>query len=99
MLMRLTIALGALFMLAACGAGDPTNLTGTTPDSCALARPDFGGPATAADRAVFAYDASAPLNLMKKVDSTTKNGVEFSTISYDSPDGGSVSGIMIQQLG
>jgi len=32
-------------------------------DTCAIARPDFGGPASAADRALFAYDATAPLNL------------------------------------
>jgi uncharacterized protein len=70
----------------------------TTPDSCAIARPDFGGPATAADRALFAYDASAPLNLRMTVDST-KNGVEFSTISYSSPDGGSVPGIMTRPVG
>lgn len=68
------------------------------PDTCAIARPDFGGPATAADLALFAYDASAPLNLKKTVDSTG-NGVEFNTISYDSPDGGSVPGILFQPMG
>jgi dienelactone hydrolase len=68
------------------------------PDTCAIARPDFGGPATAADRALFAYDASAPLNLKKTVDST-RNGVEFNTISYSSPDGGLVPGIMYQPVG
>ena len=90
--------------LAACGGSDSTGTavldraTHATTDSCALARPDFGGPATAADRALFAYDASAPLNLKTTVDST-RNGVEFSTISYTSPDGGSVPGIMTRPVG
>jgi uncharacterized protein len=62
-------------------------------DSCSGTRPDFGGPATAADRAQFGYDANAPLNLQKTVTSTS-NGVEVSTISFDSPDGGRVKGMM-----
>ena len=62
-------------------------------DSCSGARPDFGGPATAADRALFAYDVDAPLNLQKTVESTT-NGVEVSSISFSSPDGGLVTGKM-----
>ena len=72
------------------------NRAGT--DACPNARPDFGGPATAADRALFAYDAKAPLNLKKTVDSTA-NGVEYSSISFDSPDGGSVPGIMYVPIG
>jgi dienelactone hydrolase len=56
-------------------------------DSCSGARPDFGGPATAADRDLFGYDASAPLNLQKTVESTS-DGVEVSAISFSSPDGG-----------
>jgi dienelactone hydrolase len=62
-------------------------------DSCSGARPDFGGPATAADRALFAYDVAAPLNLQKTIESTN-NGVEVSTIAFSSPDGGSVTGRM-----
>lgn len=73
-------------------------LSRAMPDTCVLARPDFGGPATAADRALFAYDASAPLNLTKAVDST-RNGVVFSTISFSSPDGGAVPGIMTEPVG
>lgn len=72
--------------------------TTATADTCALARPNFGGPATAADRALFAYDANAPLNLRKTVDST-RNGVEFNSISYDSPAGGSATGIMYVPVG
>jgi cephalosporin-C deacetylase-like acetyl esterase len=68
------------------------------PDPCALARPDFGGPATAADRALFAYDVNAPLNLIRTVDST-KAGVEFSSITYSSPDGGSVTGTLAVPIG
>ena len=62
-------------------------------DSCSGARPDFGGPATAADRAIFAYDVQEPLNLQKTVESTV-NGVEVSSITFSSPDGGSVTGMM-----
>ena len=62
-------------------------------DSCSGVRPDFGGPATAADRALFAYDVNAPLNLQKTVESTN-NGVEVSRISFSSPDGGSVAGMI-----
>ena len=62
-------------------------------DSCSGARPDFGGPATAADRALFAYDVQAPLNLQKTVESTV-DGVEVSSITFSSPDGGSVTGMM-----
>jgi len=68
------------------------------PDTCAVARPDFGGPATAADRALFTYDASAPLNLQKTLESTA-NGVQASVISYTSPDGGSVPGLMVEPVG
>ena len=68
------------------------------PDACPSGRPDFGGAATATDRALFAYDANAPLNLKKTVDST-KNGVQFSSISFDSPAGGSAPGIMIEAVG
>jgi dienelactone hydrolase len=62
-------------------------------DSCSGARPDFGGLATAADRALFSYDVNAPLNLQKTVQYTT-NGVEVSSISYNSPDGDLVTGLM-----
>lgn len=62
-------------------------------DSCSGARPDFGGPATAADRALFAYDVDARLNLRKTVESTN-DGVELSAISFSSPDGGSATGMM-----
>ena len=67
-------------------------------DSCAVVRPDFGGAASEADRKLFAYDASAPLNLKKTVE-TTNNGIEVSEISFDSPDGGSVTGLMFDPVG
>ena len=66
--------------------------------SCAVVRPDFGGPATDADRALFAYDVNAPLNLQQTVESSV-NGVQFSGISYTSPAGGSVPGILVEPLG
>jgi dienelactone hydrolase len=62
-------------------------------DSCSGARPDFGGVASAADRALFGYDVDAPLHLQKTVESTS-NGVEASSISFSSPDGGLVTGMM-----
>jgi uncharacterized protein len=62
-------------------------------DSCSGARPDFGGLATDADRKLFSYDVNAPLNLQKTVTGTV-NGVEVSSISYNSPDGGLVTGLM-----
>ncbi|HEX8273725.1 MAG TPA: alpha/beta fold hydrolase [Longimicrobiaceae bacterium] len=62
-------------------------------DSCSGARPDFGGTATAADRSLFGYDADAPLDLQKTVESTN-DGVEASSISFSSPDGGRVTGMM-----
>jgi dienelactone hydrolase len=67
-------------------------------DSCALARPDLGTAATQADLALFAYDVNAPLNLQTTVESTT-GGVEFSGISYDSPAGGRVTGILVNPVG
>ena len=61
-------------------------------DSCSGARPDFGV-AAEEERTLFSYDVNAPLNLQKTVESTT-NGVETSSISFSSPDGGLVTGMM-----
>ncbi len=112
MLVKLTIAPIAL-LISACAAGgnegkitDPPTTTPppvTTPpappaENCTIARPDFGAPATAEDRAVFAYDAKAPLNLKKTVDSIS-GGVEYNSISYDSPAGGSAPGLMYVPVG
>jgi uncharacterized protein len=66
-------------------------------DSCTLARPDFGAPATQAELGLFAYDVNAPLNLQKTVESTV-GGVEVSAISYDSPAGGRVTGLLFIPL-
>src|SRR5215208_1910643 len=95
--MRPVMALAALF-LAACGSpsGPRTTLLPAA-DSCAISRPDFGAVATAADRNLFAYDVDAPLNLQKTVESTT-NGVEVSAISFDSPDGGSATGLLFDPV-
>jgi dienelactone hydrolase len=96
-------ALSALFISACAGgvdvSGDITEPTDPSAvvDSCPAARPNFGAPATAADRALFAYDADAPLNLRRTADSTA-NGVEFNSISYDSPAGGSVPGLLNRPL-
>ena len=95
--MKAAIAAAAL-SVSACGAS-PDSPTGPTPgaDSCAVARPGFGGPATAADRALFAYDVNAPLNLQKTLESTNK-GVEVSAISFTSPDGGTATGLLFDPV-
>jgi uncharacterized protein len=88
------IALLAFFVVAC--AGSPTTPSPVT-DSCAVARPDFGMAATAADRNLFAYDVDAPLHLQKTLESTT-NGVEVSAVAFDSPDGGSVTGLLFDPV-
>lgn len=98
--MKSPLALAALF-IAACGstteppAAPPTG-TSTASGSCAVVRPDFGV-AAAADLDLFAYDANAPLNLQKAVESTN-DGVEVSAISFDSPAGGSATGLMFDPV-
>ncbi len=88
--MKPAIALMALLITActASAAGPRTDA-----DSCAVARPEFGGVATEADLDLFDYDVDAPLNLQQALEST-KNGVQVSTISYSSPAGGSVTGLL-----
>lgn len=92
---RLRTPLWVTFLLlAACDDRDPT-----VPDpdaSCAIVRPDFGV-ATADELDRFAYDATAPLNLATTVEDTV-SGVEVSAISYDSPDGGRVTGLLFDPL-
>ncbi len=66
-------------------------------DSCAVARPNFGAAATQAELGLFAYDVNAPLNLQKTVENTS-GGVELSGISYDSPAGGRVTGILVNPV-
>ena len=96
--MKPTMALLALFSYACAGsAAESTTTPSLVADSCAVARPDFGGVASAADRDLFAYDVNAPLNLQKAVESTA-NGVEVSTISFGSPDGGSVTGLLFDPV-
>lgn len=91
--MKPAIALAALFMSACAGS---TTEPPSVADSCAVARPDFGV-ATAAERDFFAYDVNAPLNLQKAIESTN-NGVEVSAISFSSPDGGSVTGLLFDPV-
>lgn len=69
----------------------------TAGDPCPASRPQFGV-ATEAERALFAYDAAAPLNLQKTAQTTTAVST-LSTISYDSPAGGSATGIMAEPVG
>ncbi len=106
--MKPTMALAALCVFACAGSRDepgtaplgpsaPAAGPGLAADSCAVARPDFGGAATAADRALFAYDVAAPLRLRTTVESTS-GGVAVSAIAYDSPDGGSVTGLLFEPV-
>jgi dienelactone hydrolase len=92
--MKAGIALATMLLSACAGSATDPPPAG---DSCAVERPDFGGPATAADRELFAYDVSAPLNLHTAVESTSE-GVEVSSISFDSPDGGSVTGLLFDPV-
>jgi uncharacterized protein len=96
--MKPAVPLVALFIAACTGSSaEPADESITQlplgADSCALARPDFGEPATAADRNLFAYDVNAPLNLQKTTTSEN-NDVDVSSISFDSPGGGRVTGMM-----
>jgi dienelactone hydrolase len=92
--MKPGIALVALLISACAGsAAEPP----TADDSCAVERPDFGGAATAADRNLFAYNVNAPLNLQKAVENTI-NDVEVSSVSFNSPDGGSVTGMLFDPV-
>src|SRR5829696_3318692 len=99
--MKPTIAFVALIVSACAGSADPvTDPITQTPvglDSCTVARPNLGGPASQTDLAQFAYDANAPLNLQKVVENAS-GGVEFSGISYDSPAGGRVTGILVNPV-
>jgi len=76
---------------------EPKNELKPGSDSCSIARPDFGGAASAGERSLFAYDVNAPLNLEKTAESTG-NGIEVSTISFSSPDGGSVTGLLVDPV-
>jgi uncharacterized protein len=100
--MKTAIAVVAL-MISACGSStaeaineSPVNEPPANVDSCAIARPSFGV-ATAAERERFAYDVNAPLNLQKNVENTV-DGVEISAISFDSPDGGRVTGMLFDPV-
>lgn len=96
--MKPALALLALVMAACAGSSAEPNTAPTDgADSCAIARPDFGAAATEADRQLFAYDVNAPLDLKKTVEFTT-NGVESSVISFSSPAGGSVSGLLFDPV-
>jgi dienelactone hydrolase len=53
--------------------------------------------ATADDRGLFAYDADAPRNLQRTVEST-KDGVAVSAVSFGSPGGGSVTGLLFDPV-
>jgi dienelactone hydrolase len=70
--------------------------TPTAGGSCPVARPDFGV-ATAADLDLFAYDVKAPLNLQVAVESTN-DGVQTSAIAFDSPAGGSATGLLFDPV-
>ena len=91
--MKPAIALVALFFSA---CTDPATEQLTSADTCAFARPDFGV-ATAAERSLFAYDVNAPLNLQQTVE-YTRNGVEVSAVSFNSPDGGRVTGLLFDPV-
>jgi dienelactone hydrolase len=90
-------------VLAACAGSDadpiiePIIQPPVAADSCTLARPSFGSAATQAELSVFTYDANAPLNLQKTIENNV-GAVEVSAISYDSPAGGRVTGLLFIPL-
>ena len=86
------IALLALTLAACESPAEPR----TTVDPCLIARPDFGV-AGQADIDLFAYDTNAPLNLEKVVEDTVRD-VEISEISFDSPRGGRVTGLLFDPI-
>ena len=95
------VALLAL-LVSACAGPDAALIEpiATSPvgvDSCAVRRPDFGAAATHAELSQFAYDVDAPLNLVKAVEAAN-DGVEVSGISYDSPAGGRVPGLLVSPV-
>jgi dienelactone hydrolase len=92
--MKAATALAALF-ISACTVA-PAGPISPVADSCAVARPAFGAPATQTERDLFAYDVNAPLNLQKTVESTT-NGVEVSAISFSTPEG-AVTGLLFDPV-
>ena len=96
--MKPKIAFVALITAACAGSdADPIEPIVNPPvgvDSCVVARPNFGAAATQAELGLFAYDVNAPINLQKTVENTS-GGVELSGISYDSPAGGRVTGILV----
>ena len=93
--MKAVLALVVLFG-SACATDTGITKPPTGADSCAVARPDFGV-AGAAERDVFAYNVNAPLNVQQTVESTN-NGVEVSAVSFDSPDGGRVTGMLFDPV-
>jgi len=92
--MRPAIALIASLISACAGSSAEPN---PAADSCTAERPNFDAVATAAERDLFAYDVNAPLNLQQAVESTN-NGVQVSAISFSSPGGGSVTGLLFDPV-
>jgi dienelactone hydrolase len=93
-----TVALLTICVSACASSSSPESTYSPAPaDSCAVVRPDFGAAATEADRGIFAYNAGAALNFNKTLESTS-DGIERSTISFDSPDGGSVKGLLFDPV-
>src|SRR3712207_1220801 len=94
--MKPMTALLVLFV-SACAGSPAEPGPGPVANSCEVVRPDFGAAATAAERDLFAYDVNAPLNLQTVVESTN-HGVEVSALSVNSPDGGSVTGLLFDPV-
>ena len=95
--MRPTLAVLVL-VASACAASSSEPLAGPPAgaDSCAVARPEFGV-AAAAEREIFGYDSDAPLGLQETVESTS-DGVQVSAISFGSPGGGRVTGLLFDPV-
>ena len=88
----------AALLASACSAVRDSSPTETIAgsDSCAFARPAFGV-ASEAELELFAYDVDAPLELHETVE-TSDEDVIVSAISFASPDGGRVTGLLFDPV-
>jgi len=99
--MKPALALVVLFMSACAGRpADPSTAPqGRAPSGIPVQShvPISEGRRPQQTETCLPYDAGAPLNLQKAVESTN-NGVEVSAISFSSPGGGSVTGLLFDPV-
>lgn len=87
--MKAAFAVVVVLMCGCANSPDPG-------DGCPASRPDFSV-ATEAERDLFAYDVDAALDVEETVEETIDD-VEISAISFDSPAGGRVTGMLFDPV-